>query len=134
MHLQKPLNLVGVDCVLLELKDVDIRGISVEELTDDTTISWIWKGAGIDPREQNNINDTLRIAWCKARAITKRKSEALMWEKRAEQAKKVREVGDSEQLAEGRVAYAKRQAVIRRRIKDHYEAGWAEALEKVRSR
>ncbi|KIK66951.1 hypothetical protein GYMLUDRAFT_55551 [Collybiopsis luxurians FD-317 M1] len=55
--LQQPLNLVGVDAVLQDLRDADIRGISVEELTDDKTISWIWKNAGIDPKNQDSIND-----------------------------------------------------------------------------
>ncbi|KIK60610.1 hypothetical protein GYMLUDRAFT_59372 [Collybiopsis luxurians FD-317 M1] len=147
MLLQRPLNLVGVDAVLQDLRDADVRGISVEELTNDKTISWIWKNAGIDPRNQDSINGALRIAWCKSRARVRRWQEeglfvqeemrrtlcffdvqASEWANRAEKAKAIRGPDDSEEFAQGRVAYAMRQASIRRKIRDYAEARWVNSL------
>ncbi|KAF5379975.1 hypothetical protein D9757_010248 [Collybiopsis confluens] len=140
-------------------RDNDVRRINPEvmdiefEVNGENGISWIWQGAGISPTDQTNINECLRIAWCKARARARRwqeegillqeemrrvletlEFEAQVWDSHAKLGAQLRlkgEVEDSLEISQGRVAFAARQAQIRRRIRLHCGKMWQATLLKL---
>ncbi|KAH7919139.1 hypothetical protein BV22DRAFT_1134058 [Leucogyrophana mollusca] len=118
-----------------ELARDDIRSIHdlLEGETEGRrTLSWIWKTAGIlsRPDSDEGLQDALRVEWCKARARATRWSEEVellmeekrrilafltwhagWWDKQAE-----RRAFERIEEKEASVAYARRQAALRRSL------------------
>ncbi|KAG2738757.1 hypothetical protein P692DRAFT_20757584, partial [Suillus brevipes Sb2] len=101
-------------------------------------VSWIWKTPGVSNNSEYGLQDSLRVEWCKARARAHRWEEevqllneerrrvlaffewqALWWE-----AQSSRRAFGSTEAAEGAVAYAHRQASLRRRLASHFKSIW----------
>ncbi|KAG2122214.1 hypothetical protein DEU56DRAFT_873634 [Suillus clintonianus] len=107
--------------------------------TQGTSImSWIWLTRGISNDDAESLQDSLRVEWCKARARQHRWSEEVRllleemrrvlaffdwqvqwWEDRTG----LRTLAKSEE-SEGLIAYAKRQAFIRRRLSASFKEKW----------
>ncbi|KIK58470.1 hypothetical protein GYMLUDRAFT_246160 [Collybiopsis luxurians FD-317 M1] len=133
------------------------------ELEGDVSLSWIWVNDMINPNDQETISECFHIAWCKSRArahcwqeeglliqeemrhtLETFESVTRDWEHKAwrgacvqksegQQPMQVGYLADNEEFAQGRVAYAHKQAVIRQKIHDFCAAKWTPALEKLTS-
>ncbi|KAG2101317.1 uncharacterized protein F5147DRAFT_812283 [Suillus discolor] len=127
------------------LEKEDVRGMTEDQAAGESisegrrlvSISWIWKqryGAG-----EEELSDAMRIEWCKARARAHRWSEevellqeemrrvlaffdwhAAWWVERATSKTWLGLIEN-----EGAVAYAHRQAAIRRMMRDHCSSIWS---------
>ncbi|KAG2040474.1 hypothetical protein BDR03DRAFT_1008058 [Suillus americanus] len=101
-------------------------------------ISWIWKMAGVSNNQEEGLQDSLRMEWCKARAQAHRWEEEVLllheemrhvlaffewqagwWDKQGTQRQFV-----SHEFTEGALAYAHRQATLRRRMSTHFRSLW----------
>ncbi|KAG2028869.1 hypothetical protein BDR03DRAFT_882493 [Suillus americanus] len=109
-------------------------------------LSWIWSMRGAAPNEMDNDNtlEDMRIEWCKARARAMRWAEEV--ELLKEEMRRIlqffewdaqrwdeRGLGNALQLDdadqhEGQMAYAKRQAVLRRMLAESFKTSWADTL------
>ncbi|KIJ09680.1 hypothetical protein PAXINDRAFT_17230 [Paxillus involutus ATCC 200175] len=115
------------ESLLQVLNPDDIRSMT-DLLEGDTEgrrkFSWIWKvrGAAKDDSDRAGSLDAMRIEWCKARACAHRwQEEADWWDNRA---KPENITASDKQTAESLVAYAKRQASLRRSLKARFQAKW----------
>jgi hypothetical protein len=124
----------------------DIRSMTdlmAGETEGTRALSWIWKvhGAAKDDSDKEGSLDAMRIEWCKAQARVHRwkeevellkeemrRTEAFLewhanwWDNQAKVDKLP--VSSDRQVVEGLVAYAKRQATLRRSLKDHFNTRW----------
>ncbi|TFK78846.1 hypothetical protein K466DRAFT_606615 [Polyporus arcularius HHB13444] len=143
------------------LEDNDIRGISDDDPSNEKKrkrmpgdrlapaegrrqISWIWRTSDMSSSEE--MTDSLRVEWLKARARTMRWREEIKllleemrrvlathsfmeskWIARA----RTRQTGDSA-LQEGLVSYAQKQANIRRRMRAVFRAVCIDEARKVK--
>ncbi|KAG0700257.1 hypothetical protein DFH29DRAFT_1070211 [Suillus ampliporus] len=101
-------------------------------------ISWIWKTAGVSNNQEEGLQDSLRVEWCKARARAHRWGEEVLllreemrrvlaffewqagwWDKQGARHQFV-----SHEFMEGALAYAHRQATLRRRMSTHFRSLW----------
>ncbi|KAJ3905079.1 hypothetical protein F5879DRAFT_988649 [Lentinula edodes] len=119
---------------LRPLKDTDMRDLdgSVKDCLDGARVSWIWLSTPKDVASDEHINDSLRIAFCKARVKALRSQEeciliqeemrrslvtleyeAVQWESRAD-GKGPEDLKN--EVMGGPRAYAFRQAHIRRQL------------------
>ncbi|KAH7918389.1 hypothetical protein BV22DRAFT_1024674 [Leucogyrophana mollusca] len=142
LHSLSPiLNMVGWQNTFRALTDDDVKPM-VDLLEAGTEgrrqLTWIWTMRGAADNSDEGLQDALRIEWCKARARAARWSEEvelLFEEKRrilqffnwqAEQwvdrAQKVFP-GDAI-MKEGLIAYALRQAALRRSLAAHFTHLW----------
>ncbi|KAG1845269.1 hypothetical protein C8R48DRAFT_750776 [Suillus tomentosus] len=102
------------------------------------SISWIWKTLGSNSNELG-LQDSLRVEWCKSRARAHRWQEEVQllreemrrviafldwqagwWEKQGP-----RRAFSSQHVREGALAYAQRQAHLRRKMAVHFKSVWA---------
>ncbi|KAF9060340.1 hypothetical protein BDP27DRAFT_1452773 [Rhodocollybia butyracea] len=158
------LRLGGTETVFKEFRVKDTRGIDCDamdaEHEAETDLLWIWLGEGIDPSDQETINESLRIAWCKSRALAHRWQEegllvqeemrrtietfeykAREWEQRGTLAKEIRShsiggqvlLEDDSGFVQGRAAYTARQAAIRWKLRDYCNSTWSQMLSLLRS-
>jgi len=135
-----------------ELKDCDIRGPGREESeTSESRFvpSWIWTTAlqTSTSTEDPDLNDTLRIEWCKAQERAKRYEEevelvveemrrtlvtfelnACEWDRRATSLSLHTSLASA--IATGATAYAYKQASIQRNLIKTFISDWYEILEK----
>ncbi|KAG1718728.1 hypothetical protein EDD22DRAFT_983515 [Suillus occidentalis] len=93
-------------------------------------ISWIWKTPGVSNNQEEGLQDSLRVEWCKARARAHRWEEEVQllreemrrvlsffeWQARWWDAQGSRRQFSSPAFTEGAVAYAHRQAMLHRRM------------------
>ncbi|KAG2738126.1 hypothetical protein P692DRAFT_20637822, partial [Suillus brevipes Sb2] len=100
-------------------------------------ISWIWKTSGSNSNELG-LQDSLRVEWCKARARARRWEEEV--ELLREEMRRIiafldwhagwwdmqgpRRAFNSLQAREGALAYAQRQANLRRTMAVHFKSVW----------
>ncbi|KAG2112092.1 hypothetical protein DEU56DRAFT_749461, partial [Suillus clintonianus] len=135
----------GWQASLRPLDRQDIRGMS-DVLWGETEgrrkLSWIWnmRGAHGDELDDDGSMEDMRIEWCKARARAMRWKEelellreemrrtlqffdwqAMSWDERADQ-----NWSGSPAEREGRIAYARRQAALRRALRDTCHSSWAD--------
>ncbi|KAG1877410.1 hypothetical protein F4604DRAFT_1880388 [Suillus subluteus] len=126
---------------LPELLAADIRGMSEGDFGQsegNRTLSWIWKARGVAAIQEDGeavLSEALRIEWCKSRARAHRWAEEVellqeemrrvasflswhagWWE---EQANRRTVLAAPEQ--EGIEGYAKRQATLRRAMRDRFQ-------------
>ncbi|KAJ8584343.1 hypothetical protein M405DRAFT_866304 [Rhizopogon salebrosus TDB-379] len=128
-----------------ELSKNDVRGMSVPKKGESEgrrQLSWIWLVEGVGDDQDEGIQDSLRVEWCKARARSMRWAEEgeLLWEemRRVLQFLRWHAVwwdgkGHGRTLSatadnEGLVAYACRQAQLRHGLADHFEGMWTAHL------
>ncbi|KAG1784907.1 uncharacterized protein HD556DRAFT_1451293 [Suillus plorans] len=126
--------------VFLVLEVSHIHSMSEGEVGQsegNRTLSWIWKMRGVSTAG-DVLTDALQIEWCKARARANRWTEevellleemrrvrvflswhATWWDEQAD-----RRVGLPAAEAEGINGYARRQAVLRRNIRDAFTSMW----------
>ncbi|KAG1788560.1 uncharacterized protein HD556DRAFT_1447770 [Suillus plorans] len=139
------LNKVGWDVKFRSLNNRDdVRGMMVPrkgESEGRRQLSWIWLVEGVGDDEDEVVQDGLRVEWCKARARMMRWKEeielleeemhrvlrflqwhALWWDNVAH----LRALAGAEK--EGVVAYATRQAHLRRDLSAKFETSWARYL------
>ncbi|TFK60098.1 hypothetical protein BDN72DRAFT_779845 [Pluteus cervinus] len=144
------------------LADTDIRSLQVEPDTNTNkekrrktrpsegkrTISWIWGVLSDNDSSLDNeeLQDDLRIEWCKSRARAKRwqeeilllqeemkrvllflENEATTWKSRAAFQQEERST-----RSEGMHAYAFQQAMLREELKAHFQTMWKGVDELVR--
>ncbi|OJA15604.1 hypothetical protein AZE42_13549, partial [Rhizopogon vesiculosus] len=102
-------------------------------------ISWIWKSSGVSNNGDLGLQDSLRVEWCKARARAHRWEEEVQllheemrhviaffewhadwWDREGS-----RNHFSSPQVAEGALAYAHRQAHLRRNMASHFKSIWS---------
>lgn len=102
------------------------------------TVSWIWKTRGVSDNTEFGLQDSLRVEWCRARARAHRWEEevqllheemrrvlaffewqAVWWDLQGS-----RRTFGSPEAAEGAVAYAHRQASLRRSLASHFRSLW----------
>jgi len=138
--------------VLQELKDCDIRGPGREESeTSESRFvpSWIWTTVlqTLTSAEDPDLNDTLRIEWCKAQERAKRYEEevelvveemrrtlvtfelnACEWDQRATSISLHTPLASA--VTTGATAYAHKQADIQRNLIKVFINDWYEVLEK----
>ncbi|KAG1793209.1 uncharacterized protein HD556DRAFT_1432380 [Suillus plorans] len=123
-------------------KKTDVRGMSVPKRGESEgrrQLSWIWLVEGIGDDEDETVQDSLRIEWCKARARSMRWAEevellqeemrrvscflkwhATWWQKKIA-AHALATAADNEGLS----AYACRQAQLREDLADCFRKKWA---------
>ncbi|KAE9385532.1 hypothetical protein BT96DRAFT_1006955 [Gymnopus androsaceus JB14] len=111
----------------------------------DVTLSWIWMAAGVDSGNDGKaMHDSLRIAWCKASARAHRwQEECLLLQEEMRQVPVTLEAQAQEwenhraneylsdmstEMIEGRIAYANRQASLRRTLASYCSSKWANVL------
>ncbi|KAG1776918.1 hypothetical protein EV702DRAFT_1179602 [Suillus placidus] len=139
------LNKVGWNFKFRSLNNKDdVRGMTVPrkgESEGRRQLLWIWVVEGVGDDEDEVVQDGLRVEWCKARARMMRWKEeielleeemrrvlrflqwhALWWDNVAH----LRALAGAEK--EGVVAYATRQAHIRRDLSAKFEISWARYL------
>ncbi|KAG2743573.1 hypothetical protein P692DRAFT_201723247, partial [Suillus brevipes Sb2] len=139
------LNKVGWNLKFRSLNNRDdVRGMTVPrkgESEGRRQLSWIWLVEGVGDDEDQVVQDGLRVEWCKARARMMRWKEeielleeemhrvlrflqwhALWWDNVAH----LRALEGAEK--EGVVAYATRQAHLRRDLSAKFETTWARYL------
>ncbi|TFK60104.1 hypothetical protein BDN72DRAFT_779836, partial [Pluteus cervinus] len=143
------------------LADADIRSLQVEPDSNQEKrrkkpqpsegrrkISWIWGVLGDDDSALNNeeLQDDLRIEWCKSRARAKRWQEevlllqeemkrVLLFLENEAKTWKFRAGFQSEEKgmrSEGRCAYALQQAGLREELRLHFEDMWKDVDEMIR--
>ncbi|KAG1852201.1 hypothetical protein F4604DRAFT_1883522 [Suillus subluteus] len=136
------LQMVGWNRKYKELNKKDnVRGMSAPKKGESEgrrQLSWIWLVEGVRDDQDEAIQDSLRIEWCKARARSMRWAEEV--ELLHEEMRRVLQFlrwhvgwwyerghgctlgGTAEN--EGLVAYACRQAQLRHDIADHFETMW----------
>ncbi|KIK55233.1 hypothetical protein GYMLUDRAFT_62671 [Collybiopsis luxurians FD-317 M1] len=151
------LNLVRMDAVFKVLQDKDVCRINRDamdtNLEGNVTLSWIWVNEGIDPNDQETINEfshsqayELLGANLKPEPIAgKRRVSVFMaqdWECKSQagalvhsneacEQNQARYLLDNEEFAQGWVAYAHKQPTIQRKMHDFCAGRWAPALEKL---
>ncbi|OAX33799.1 hypothetical protein K503DRAFT_794391 [Rhizopogon vinicolor AM-OR11-026] len=122
---------------VLDKKD-DVRGMSVPkngESEGRRQLSWIWLVEGVGDDQDEVVQDSLRVEWCKARARSMRWAEEV--ELLNEEMRRVlqflrwhaswwNELGRARTLStaadnEGLVAYARCQAQLRHDLADHFQ-------------
>ncbi|KAG2745146.1 hypothetical protein P692DRAFT_20742764, partial [Suillus brevipes Sb2] len=136
------LNKVGWNLTFRSLNNRDdVRGMTVPRKGESEgrwQLSWIWLVEGVGDDEDEVVQDGLRVEWCKARARMMRWKEeielleeemhrvlrflqwhALWWDNGAH----LRALAGAEK--EGVVAYATRQAHLRRDLSAKFETSWA---------
>ncbi|KAG2037090.1 hypothetical protein BDR03DRAFT_934153 [Suillus americanus] len=142
-HLSRQLDRVGWERKLLPLKKSDLRPMGdLGGCTQGTAImSWIWHVHGIPSDNGDRFQDSrlaLRIEWCKTRARRnrwfeeiqllleemRRVLEFLDWQTKWWEARVTLRVAEQSEDNEGLVAYAKRQAAIRRSLSAKFRASW----------
>ncbi|TFK67072.1 hypothetical protein BDN72DRAFT_879900 [Pluteus cervinus] len=146
-HLDHP----GWEVKYQELKDGDVKGLNLEVRLGEgyQTSSWIWGafGSGDELRNDENVHDFLppavRVDWCKSRARSIRwaeevellqeeirrvkeflDSQALVWSNRA-QVEEARIAIDKPEVIEGRIAYAQKQAQLRKDLHGFFQYLWS---------
>ncbi|KAJ6470096.1 hypothetical protein C8R47DRAFT_989021, partial [Mycena vitilis] len=112
------------------------------------TLSWIWYTVGAtEVTEEGRLNEALRVEWCKAfargsryreeirllseemrRTIASGESEIVMWKQRTQ----IEEVGASDELVEGRWAYAAKRMIREERTCAALRVKWGPILAKAR--
>ncbi|KAG2144545.1 hypothetical protein DEU56DRAFT_883917 [Suillus clintonianus] len=131
---------VGWDHGLQPLKKTDLRPIGdLGGQTLGTAIMpWIWLTHGISSHDSEGLQDTLRVEWCKARARHNRWQEEiqlllvemqrvlafLAWEARQWDERATLRMVERSEYAEGLIAYANRQAAIRRGLSASFSEMW----------
>ncbi|KAG1875869.1 hypothetical protein C8R48DRAFT_745561 [Suillus tomentosus] len=99
---------------------------------------WIWLTHGISSHDSEGLQDTLRVEWCKARARHNRWQEEiqlllvemqrvlafLAWEARQWDKRATLRMVERSEYAEGLIAYANRQAAIRRGLSASFLGMW----------
>ncbi|KAG2139540.1 hypothetical protein BD769DRAFT_1350679 [Suillus cothurnatus] len=137
----------GWQSSLRPLNRQDIRSMSDllwGESEGRRKLSWIWnmRGAGGSEKDDTGGLEDMRIKWCKARARAMRWGEEvellqeemrrilafLMWEAACWDKRQDSVIPTSLEHQDGCVAYAKRQAFLRRELAASFEARWAETL------
>ncbi|KAG0693373.1 hypothetical protein DFH29DRAFT_985500 [Suillus ampliporus] len=109
-------------------------------------LSWIWnmRGAAANEIDKDNASEDMRIEWCKARARAMRWAEevellkeemrrilqflewdAQRWDERGLE-NTLEDAGEDER--KGRMAYAKRQASLRRMLAETFKTSWTDTL------
>ncbi|KAG1809885.1 uncharacterized protein HD556DRAFT_1428132 [Suillus plorans] len=102
------------------------------------SISWIWRTAGVSNNQEEGLQDSLRVEWCKARAQAHQWDEEVQllreemrhvlaflewqagwWEAQGSQCQFV-----SHAFTEGAVAYAHHQAMLRQRMSARFKSLW----------
>ncbi|KAG1719064.1 hypothetical protein EDB19DRAFT_1582539, partial [Suillus lakei] len=131
---------------LPELRPVDIRGMAEGETGQSEgtpTLSWIWKTRGVAGLGEDGeavLSEGLRIEWCKSRARANRWGEDSEVELLQEEMRHVadflswhagwweEQVNRRAALAapeqEGIQGYVKRQAALRRAMRDRFQGIW----------
>ncbi|KAG2111751.1 hypothetical protein DEU56DRAFT_935828 [Suillus clintonianus] len=132
------LNESGWQSSLRPLNRQDIRSMSDllwGESEGRRKLSWIWnmRGAAGSEKDDNGALEDMRIEWCKARARAMHWGEEvqLLQEEMRRILAFLRQDDATLTNAEhedGCVAYAKRQADLRRHLASSFEARWAETL------
>ncbi|KAG2746737.1 hypothetical protein P692DRAFT_201840841 [Suillus brevipes Sb2] len=130
---------------LPELQPADVRGMAEGEIGQSEgtrTLSWIWKTrgvAGVGEDGEAVLSEGLRIEWCKSRARANRWAEEVellqeemrrvadflswhagWWEEQA-----TRRAALAAPEEEGIRGYAKRQAALRRAMRDRFQEMWS---------
>ncbi|KAG1872264.1 hypothetical protein F4604DRAFT_1881048 [Suillus subluteus] len=102
------------------------------------TVSWIWKTRGVSDNTEYGLQDSLRVEWCRARARAHRWEEEVQllreemrrvlaffeWQAGWWDAQSSGRTFGSPEAAEGAVAYARRQASLRRSLASHFRSMW----------
>ncbi|EIW75289.1 hypothetical protein CONPUDRAFT_66284, partial [Coniophora puteana RWD-64-598 SS2] len=141
-RLSKP----GWDNTLHELSDGDIRSMGdylQGETEGRTTLSWIWVDKSVANSDDPSVQDGLRVQWCKARARASRWTEETILLK--EEMRRVLQFLDwqgewwkanaeccsfkAEAYRDGAMAYALRQASIRRAIGTRFATKFSSYLQ-----
>ncbi|KAH9482438.1 hypothetical protein JR316_0004538 [Psilocybe cubensis] len=141
--------------ILRPLLDTDVRGLSSMDDSGSEgrkKLSWIWKVHGMGEDAEKCTQAALRIEWCKARARAHRWQEecvllaeemrrviaffawqAAQWDSRAQDIIDSTDVPnrDAQAINSGKIAYAKKQADIRRDIGDRCAKQWDGVTEKL---
>ncbi|KAF8065132.1 hypothetical protein FPV67DRAFT_1419442 [Lyophyllum atratum] len=127
------------------LRDTDIRALSegmFGETEGSKTTSWIWSAPGVVAvnDEDPQLNDGLRIEWCRARARAMRWAEevellqeemrrvlaTLSWKAGWWLEQRCRRMGLDSMTMEGVAAYSQQQAALALKLKYRFQAHWAE--------
>ncbi|KAH7906698.1 hypothetical protein BJ138DRAFT_1219360 [Hygrophoropsis aurantiaca] len=140
MQLNSFVDQVGWQNTLRPLNDEDIQTMGDLLVMGEgrRRLSWIWMVHGVADDSEKGLQDALRVEWCKARARAARWSEevellfeekrrilqffdweAHQWDKRA-----TSDLPSDAVAREGYVAYAFRQAALRRAIGAHFAHLW----------
>ncbi|KAG1792555.1 hypothetical protein EV424DRAFT_1475756 [Suillus variegatus] len=134
------LNESGWQSALRPLNHQDIRSMSDllwGESEGRRKLSWIWnmRGAGGSEKDDNGALEDMRIEWCKARARAMRWEEEvellrafLRWEAGRWDARCDEVIPTDVEHEDGCMAYAQRQAHLRRKLAASFEALWAQTL------
>ncbi|KIJ60877.1 hypothetical protein HYDPIDRAFT_116748 [Hydnomerulius pinastri MD-312] len=146
--LGRSLRKVGWERTLQVLKDEDLRGLSVGEDGQSEgrrTMSWIWQTTGVSGNENTDLQESLRIEWCKSRARARRWSEEVVLLKEemrrvqaffASKARWWRECAlkrddTREDLREGLGAYAARQAALYHALRLACKVDWINVPKRI---
>ncbi|TFK60998.1 hypothetical protein BDN72DRAFT_778739, partial [Pluteus cervinus] len=137
------------------LADADVRSLQVEPDSNqekrkkkaqpsegNRKISWIWGVLGDDDSalESEELQDDLRIEWCKSRARAKRwQEEVLLLQEEMKrvllflenEAKTWRSRAECQKEKDGRYAYAAQQAGLRDDLRAHFQEMWKDVDEMV---
>ncbi|KAG2028544.1 hypothetical protein BDR03DRAFT_1019659 [Suillus americanus] len=84
-------------------------------------VSWIWLVEGVGDDEDEVVQDSLRVEWCKARA------RSMQWAEEVELLQEEHTLGTAANI-EGLGAYAYRQAQLRDDLANCFENKWAAHL------
>ncbi|KAG1794813.1 uncharacterized protein HD556DRAFT_1474044, partial [Suillus plorans] len=143
-------NQTGWHSSLRPLDRADVRSMTDllwGETEGTRKLSWIWnmRGAAANKIDKDNASEAdMRIEWCKARARAMRWTEevellkeemrrilqflewdAQRWDERGLE-NTLEDAGEDER--EGRMAYAKRQASLRRMLAESFKTSWTDTL------
>jgi hypothetical protein len=139
---------LGWQSIFLPLTDADKRELTEVEpgvSEGKRKLSWIWKttnvtGSAADMEKNEELQDSLRVEWCKSRARAMRFREEvellteemsrvlrfLTWQEQWWKMKGPSDMGGSAMNAEGLRAYAERQAALRRLLREHFARKWSD--------
>ncbi|KAG2114604.1 uncharacterized protein F5147DRAFT_743818 [Suillus discolor] len=140
LALSHRLNRSGWDISLPPLLDSQVRPMGDMERQGTGTISWIWLDSHVDNSSSENerVQDSVRVEWCKARARANRWSEEvellfeemrrviafLRWQAEWWSERHSSRVPESPAEQEGLAAYACRQAALRLSLVASFQDLW----------
>ncbi|KAG1842059.1 hypothetical protein F4604DRAFT_1884809 [Suillus subluteus] len=122
-------NQTGWHSSLRPLDRADVRSMTDllwGETEGTRKLLWIWNmwGAAANEIDKDNASEDMRIEWCKARARAMRWAEE-RWDERGLE-NTLEDAGEDER--EGRMAYANRQASLRRMLAESFKTSWTDTL------
>ncbi|KAF8125287.1 hypothetical protein EV363DRAFT_1402521 [Boletus edulis] len=126
MSLSPALEKTGWDSIIRELLDDDIRSLTVGldgQTEGRRTLSWIWQTLGVTKDQDEDLQDALRVEWCKVRARSHRWTEEVIL--LLEEMRRVKQFFDWKvQWWREQSAYGSRQATLFAELKASCEKKW----------